>query len=99
MKITIDIADLGYTDPETVAEHFEEFYEQVRMARQMKNGRPVDRKVVREAWKKHLIHVALYFVTEEWDMGLDETVERLVRDMDREQDQRLYRMVKDHQPT
>jgi hypothetical protein len=81
MKITLNFTPInGYVDSWEWQERFEEFYEKIRLCRQMKNGRPVDRKQVRELWQKHLVHVASYYVSEYWDEMMD--VEGMVADMD-----------------
>jgi hypothetical protein len=87
MRITIEIAD----------DAFDQFYEKVRMHRQMKNGRAVDRKSAR-AYFRNLVQ---YLLCEEWDAALDpREIELYVDELDERYGKTcpLYRMVKEHQP-
>lgn len=84
MKLTLELD--GYTDRWDMEERFEKYYEQMRMHRQMKNGRPVDRKEARKLWKEHLKHIASYFMVEYWDEGLEDHIENNVARMDARDD-------------
>lgn len=94
MKITVDLK--YFTDRWEMAEKFDEFYEMVRMHRQMKNGRPVDRKLVRQAWLDHLNWIAADTIVNDWKRGTDQVIEELVNDWDHQQENALYNMVKNH---
>jgi hypothetical protein len=87
MKITIEIAD----------DAFDQFYEKVREHRQMKNGRPVDRKAAR-SYFRNLIQ---FLLGEEWYTALDPIeIELYVDELDAQYNKTcpLYRMIKEHQP-
>lgn len=92
MKITVEVDGYEWQ------ENFEEFYEQVRAERQMRNGRPVDRKALRQLWREQInLLVADYIDNDLFrDVTHTDVIESIVDRLDEQAENLLYKIVKEY---
>lgn len=92
MKITVEVDGYEWQ------ENFEEFYEQVRAERQMRNGRPVDRKALRAIWKEEIKCLVADYIDNDLfrDVTHTDVIESIVDRLDEQAENLLYKIVKEY---
>ena len=92
MKITVEVDGYEWQ------EKFEEFYERVRAERQMRNGRAVDRKALRQLWREQIRQEVEYYIDDSLFSVLThpDVIEAIVDELDEKAENKLYKMVKEY---